>query len=56
MGRRSFFYLDCNRLLRRITMTDYSNWKIEKSIINYIGDDKEKQQAAQTAQEERHIC
>lgn len=33
-------------------MTDYSNWKIEKSVINYTGDDEEKQQAAQAAQEE----
>lgn len=33
-------------------MTDYSNWKIEKSIINYTGQDEEKQQAAQMAQDE----
>jgi hypothetical protein len=33
-------------------MTDYTNWKIEKSVINYIGQDEEKQKAAQAAQEE----
>lgn len=33
-------------------MTDYNNWKIEKSIINYTGDDEEKQQEAQAAQNE----
>ena len=33
-------------------MTDYSNWKVLKSVINYIGDDEEKQAAAQAAQEE----
>lgn len=30
----------------------YENWKIEKSVINYIGEDEEKQKAAQAAQEE----
>lgn len=33
-------------------MTDYTNWKVEKSVINYIGQDEEKQQAAQAAQDE----
>lgn len=33
-------------------MTDYSNWKILKSVINYTGDDEQKQAAAQAAQEE----
>jgi hypothetical protein len=33
-------------------MTDYSNWKIEKSVINYTGQDEEKQKAAQAAQDE----
>ena len=33
-------------------MTDYSNWKILKSVINYVGDDEEKQQEVQVAQEE----
>jgi hypothetical protein len=33
-------------------MTDYSNWKVLKSVINYTGDDEEKQKAAQAAQEE----
>lgn len=33
-------------------MTDYKNWKIEKSVINYTGQDEEKQKAAQAAQDE----
>ena len=33
-------------------MTDYTNWKIEKSVINYTGDDETKKAAAQAAQEE----
>lgn len=33
-------------------MTDYSNWKILKSVINYTGDDAEKQAQAKAAQEE----
>lgn len=33
-------------------MTDYSNWKVKKSVINYIGDDEEKQAQAHSAQEE----
>lgn len=33
-------------------MTDYSNWKVLKSVINYRGDDEEKQAAAQAAQAE----
>lgn len=33
-------------------MTDYSNWKVLKSVINYTGDDEEKQAAAAEAQEE----
>ena len=33
-------------------MTDYSNWKVLKSVINYIGDDEEKQTQAHSAQEE----
>lgn len=33
-------------------MTDYSSWKIEKSVINYTGDDAEKQAQAQAAQAE----
>ena len=33
-------------------MTDYSNWKILKSVINYTGDDEQKQAAAQAAHEE----
>ena len=33
-------------------MTDYTNWKIEKSVINYTGQDEEKQKAAQAAQDE----
>lgn len=31
-------------------MTDYSNWKVLKSVINYIGEDEEKKAAAQAAQ------
>ena len=30
----------------------YENWKVLKSVINYSGDDEEKQKAAQAAQEE----
>lgn len=33
-------------------MTDYSDWKVLKSVINYTGNDEEKQAAAQAAQEE----
>lgn len=33
-------------------MTDYSNWKVLKSVINYTGDDEEKKAAAQAAQEQ----
>lgn len=33
-------------------MTDYSNWKVLKSVINYKGDDEEKQAQAQAAQEQ----
>lgn len=33
-------------------MTDYSNWKVLKSVINYSGDDEEKQTQAQAAQEQ----
>ena len=33
-------------------MTDYSNWKVLKSVINYYGDDEEKQQAAKQASDE----
>lgn len=33
-------------------MTDYINWKVLKSVINYTGDDEEEQAAAQAAQEE----
>lgn len=33
-------------------MTDYSNWKVLKSVINYTGQDEEKQKAAQAAQDE----
>lgn len=30
-------------------MTDYSNWKVLKSVVNYDGDDAEQQAAAQAA-------
>lgn len=33
-------------------MTDYSNWKVLKTVINYTGDDEEKKVAAQAAQEQ----
>lgn len=33
-------------------MTDYTDWKILKSVINYIGADEEKIAQAQAAQEE----
>ena len=33
-------------------MTDFSDWKVFKSVINYRGDDEEKQAQAQAAQEE----
>lgn len=33
-------------------MTDYSEWKVLKSVINYIGDDEEKQAEAQAAREQ----
>lgn len=33
-------------------MTDYSNWKVLKSVINYYGNDEEKQQAAKQASDE----
>lgn len=33
-------------------MTEYSDWKVLKSVINYTGDDTEKQAAAQAAQAE----
>lgn len=33
-------------------MTDFSDWKVLKSVINYRGDDEEKQAEAQAAQEE----
>lgn len=33
-------------------MTDYSNWKVLKSVINYTGNDEEKQAKAWAAQEE----
>ncbi|MBR3675994.1 MAG: hypothetical protein IKN71_02550 [Alphaproteobacteria bacterium] len=33
-------------------MTDYSEWKVLKSVINYSGNDEEKQAEAQAAQEE----
>ena len=33
-------------------MTDYSNWKVLKSVINYYGNDGEKQQAAKQASDE----
>jgi hypothetical protein len=33
-------------------MTDYANWKVLKSVINYDGDDPEKQAAAKQAYED----
>lgn len=33
-------------------MTDYSDWKVLKSVINYTGDDPEKIAAAEAAQTE----
>lgn len=33
-------------------MTDYSEWKVLKSVINYSGNDEEKQAQARAAQEE----
>lgn len=33
-------------------MTDYSNWKVKKSIFNYVGDDEEKQEQANIARQE----
>lgn len=36
-------------------MTDYTNWKIEKSVINYTGQDEEKQKAAQAAQKQADL-
>lgn len=33
-------------------MTDYSDWKVKKSVINYSGDDETKQAAATAANEE----
>lgn len=33
-------------------MTDYSNWKVLKSVCNYEGDDPQKQKEAQAAQAE----
>lgn len=33
-------------------MTDYSNWKVLKSVIDYKGDDEEKKAAAQAAQKQ----
>lgn len=33
-------------------MIDYSDWKVLKSVINYRGEDKEKQTQTQKAQEE----
>lgn len=33
-------------------MTDYTNWKVLKSVINYTGDNEEKQAEAIAAQEE----
>lgn len=33
-------------------MTDYSNWKVLKSVINYDGDDPQKQAEAQAAKAE----
>lgn len=33
-------------------MTDYSNWKVKKSVINYTGEDEEKQAQAHSAQAE----
>ena len=33
-------------------MTDYSNWKVLKSVINYTGDDEKKKAQAQAAQKE----
>ena len=33
-------------------MTDYSNWKVLRTVINYTGDDPEQQAAAQAAQDE----
>lgn len=33
-------------------MTDYANWKVLKSVINYKGDDEEKIAEAQAAQAE----
>lgn len=33
-------------------MTDYSDWKVLKSVINYDGNDEEKQEEAKAAQEE----
>ena len=33
-------------------MTDYSNWKIKKSVINYTGDDEDKITEARAAQKE----
>ena len=33
-------------------MTDFSDWRVLKSVINYDGDDPVKQAAAQAAQEE----
>lgn len=33
-------------------MTDYSEWKVKKSVINYSGDDEEKQEQANIARDE----
>ena len=33
-------------------MTDYSEWSVEKSVVNYVGDDDEKNAAAETARAE----
>ena len=33
-------------------MTDYSNWKVLRSVLNYRGDDEEKRAAAKAAQAE----
>ena len=33
-------------------MTDFSNWKVLKSIVNYDGDDPEKQAAAKQASDD----
>ena len=36
-------------------MTDYTNWKVLKSVINYDGDDKQKIAEAQAAQKQADL-